>query len=82
MQIRLTGFLGMLFIVAALRPEASWSQVTPAVGWTPEIMLQVRRVGSVRPSPDGRRVVFTITGAVMTPVGVVPTTAVLPATGS
>lgn len=34
--------------------------------WTPELMLKVRRVGSVRPSPDGRRVAYTVAEAMMT----------------
>ncbi len=37
-----------------------------AEGWTPELMLKVRRVASVRPSPDGRRVAYTVAEAVMT----------------
>lgn len=37
-----------------------------AAAWTPELMLKVRRVGSVRPSPDGKRVAYTATSAVTT----------------
>ena len=32
--------------------------------WTPERHIQVRRVGDVQPSPDGKRVVFTVRQAV------------------
>ncbi|HLV81685.1 MAG TPA: phytanoyl-CoA dioxygenase family protein, partial [Chthonomonadaceae bacterium] len=34
--------------------------------WTPTLSLQVKGVGQVRPSPDGRRVAYTVTSAVMT----------------
>lgn len=34
--------------------------------WTPEEMMKVKSVGSVLPSPDGKRVLFTVTGPVMT----------------
>jgi dipeptidyl aminopeptidase/acylaminoacyl peptidase len=34
--------------------------------WTPELMMKVRTVGDVQPSPDGKRVVFTVRRAVMT----------------
>ncbi|HEV2862358.1 MAG TPA: S9 family peptidase [Pyrinomonadaceae bacterium] len=36
-------------------------------GWTPELMMKVRPVGPVRVSPDGRRVAYVVTDAVMTP---------------
>ena len=36
-------------------------------GWTPESMMKVRPVGPVRVSPDGRRVAYVVTDAVMTP---------------
>lgn len=35
--------------------------------WTPELQLKVRAVGSPRVSPDGKRVVYTVNDAVMTP---------------
>ena len=34
--------------------------------WTPELMMQVKRVADVRPSPDGQRTLFTVAEAVMT----------------
>jgi prolyl oligopeptidase len=34
-------------------------------GWTPQQMLQVKRVGGVYPSPDGKRVAYTVREAVM-----------------
>jgi dipeptidyl aminopeptidase/acylaminoacyl peptidase len=35
--------------------------------WTPELQLKVKAVGVPRVSPDGRRVVYTVNEAVMTP---------------
>jgi len=34
--------------------------------WTPELSIQIKRVGAVRASSDGKRVVYTVTGPVMT----------------
>jgi dipeptidyl aminopeptidase/acylaminoacyl peptidase len=34
--------------------------------WTPELMMQVKRVADVRPAPDGKRVLFTVAEPVMT----------------
>ncbi|MFC1539508.1 S9 family peptidase, partial [Candidatus Latescibacterota bacterium] len=39
---------------------------TLPTGWTPEEMMKVKDVGNVQVSPDGSRVVFTVTEAVMT----------------
>src|SRR6185437_12429079 len=36
-----------------------------AVGWTPELFVRVNAVGSVRVSPDGRRVVFAVSEALV-----------------
>ena len=38
----------------------------PAAEWAPELQMKVRTVGTPRVSPDGRRVVYTVTEAVMT----------------
>ncbi len=35
--------------------------------WTPELELKVKAVGAVRVSPDGKRVVFTVSSPVMAP---------------
>src|SRR5207237_3742507 len=35
--------------------------------WTPEMQLKLRAVGTPRVSPDGKRVVYTVSDAVMTP---------------
>src|SRR5262245_38500838 len=34
-------------------------------GWTPEAMLEVKQVGGVQVSPDGRRVAYVVRRAVM-----------------
>src|SRR5438067_11571488 len=36
-----------------------------APGWTPNDMIQVKRFGGVYPSPDGKRVAYSIREAVM-----------------
>ena len=38
---------------------------TSASSWTPELMMRIRRVSSVEPSPDGTRVAFVVGEAVM-----------------
>ncbi|HEV2883935.1 MAG TPA: S9 family peptidase [Pyrinomonadaceae bacterium] len=35
-------------------------------GWTPELEMKVKNVAAVRVSPDGRKVVYTVNGPVMT----------------
>src|SRR5262249_41818337 len=37
----------------------------PKVGWTPETLLKLKRIGGVYPSPDGKRVAYTVREAVM-----------------
>jgi len=65
-----------VLIAAALLLPAAWAargqaggpEVGPVVGpagWTPELMMRVRPVGPVRVSPDGRRVAYAVTDAVM-----------------
>src|SRR5262245_40325192 len=51
--------------VSSFASHAAAEEATPAA-WTPELMLKVRRVAGVRPSPDGRRVAYTVAEAVMT----------------
>ncbi len=36
-------------------------------GWTPELEMKVNAIGSVRVSPDGKKVVYTVNSSVMTP---------------
>jgi Tol biopolymer transport system component len=37
----------------------------PPAAWSPTLMMQVKRIGSVQVSPDGKRVVFAVREAVM-----------------
>ena len=56
-----------MFLLLALLEQTQFVQAEPVtVSWTPELMLTVRRVAHVRPSPDAKRVVYTIAEAVMT----------------
>src|SRR5262245_22272502 len=66
---RLRRAVGCIRAVIAL--VVAWFVTTQAVAaeppreWTPELMLQVKRVGSVQVSPDGRRVAFTVREAAL-----------------
>jgi dipeptidyl aminopeptidase/acylaminoacyl peptidase len=51
----------LLFLAAAAQAQSG----TPSPGWTPELSMQVKRVGSVVPSPDGQWVVYQVGTAVM-----------------
>ncbi|MBY0521897.1 MAG: S9 family peptidase [Gemmataceae bacterium] len=52
--------------LAALSVVASLASGQPAPAeWTPERMMQVKQVGGVQVSPDGKRVAFTVRQAVM-----------------
>ena len=48
-------------LACSLSPVA-WAQ---SAGWTPELAMQVKRVSHVRVSPDGKRVAFVVSQAVM-----------------
>ena len=50
-----------------LVPRAGFAQTAQPAGWTPELMMKVRPVGPVSVSPDGRRVAYVVTDAVMAP---------------
>ena len=60
-----------LRIVSSVIAAASLSFVSVGIahdeptGWTAELALQVKRVGSVEVSPDGARVAYTVSEAVM-----------------
>ena len=54
--------VAVLVLASAVRAQTS----VPAV-WTPELQVRVRAVGSPRVSPDGRRVVYTVSDPVTTP---------------
>jgi dipeptidyl aminopeptidase/acylaminoacyl peptidase len=57
----------LLCLVAApaATPGRQQQQGAPAA-WTPELQMKVKTVGTVRVSPDGRRVAYAVTDAVMT----------------
>jgi len=54
----------LLIAVAALAPTVP-AHANGQEKWTPEIAFKVKRVSSVRPSPDGKRVAFVVATAVM-----------------
>ena len=59
--------LTVLLLVAAMIEQPQTVQAeTPDTGWTPELMLKVRRIGHVRPSPILNRVAYTVAEAVLT----------------
>src|SRR5436305_14649006 len=43
------------------------AQTNAPTAWTPELQMKVKSVGSARVSPDGKRVMYTVVDAVMTP---------------
>ena len=55
--------VGIFLPAAAARLRAE-GPAQPA-GWTPALMMRVKRVGSVQVSPDGKQVVFAVRQAVM-----------------
>lgn len=54
-------------LLLAIAPATALGQEAPASGWTPELAMKVKNVGSVRVSPDGRKVVYTVNQALMAP---------------
>ncbi|MFL6256860.1 MAG: TolB family protein [Pyrinomonadaceae bacterium] len=46
---------------------AAAAQTGAPAAWTPELQLKVRGIASPRVSPDGRRVVYTVSDVVTTP---------------
>jgi dipeptidyl aminopeptidase/acylaminoacyl peptidase len=56
--------IGAVFLISsAAELQAAKPQIPAA--WTPSLMMQVRRIGSVQVSPDGKQIVFTVRQAVM-----------------
>src|SRR5262245_3912246 len=49
-----------LFAIIAIALFAFPAAAADAPGWTPNDMLRVKRFGSVVPSPDGRRVAYSV----------------------
>jgi len=56
-----------LFLLLAIAPATVLGQEASASGWTPELAMKVKSVGSVRVSPDSRKVVYTVNQALMGP---------------
>ena len=52
------------FAVSVQAAQAAQTEQSPGA-WTPELALQVKRVGAVVPSPDGQLVVYQVGTAVM-----------------
>ena len=55
-------FLGLVVLFAS-----GVTAQTSAAAWDPEMQLKVRAVGTPRVSPDGKRMVYTVSEAVTTP---------------
>ncbi len=55
--------LGFLAVLLFALPVLSQAQA----GWTPEQEMKVKTIGAVRVSPDGKRVAYTVSDAVMSP---------------
>jgi dipeptidyl aminopeptidase/acylaminoacyl peptidase len=65
MRRGVTSGLPAITLVALLAQGVHAGDVEPPRSWTPSLMMQVKRVGSVQVSPDGKRVAFTVRQAVM-----------------
>jgi dipeptidyl aminopeptidase/acylaminoacyl peptidase len=64
---RASSALVLAFLILMLQtPKAPARQgAPPGRAWTPELMMQVRQIGGVDISPDGKRVVYTARKALM-----------------
>ena len=64
---RASSALVLAFLILMLQtPKAPARQgAPPGRAWTPELMMQVRQIGGVDVSPDGKRVVYTARKALM-----------------
>lgn len=60
--LRLPGLAVFVLLLAAAAPA---QQPKAPTTWTPELMMQVKQVGHVQASPDGKLVVFTVRTPVM-----------------
>ncbi len=57
----------VLSVILLTTTDRSFGQQSTSPGWTPELAMKVKNVGVVRVSPDGRKVAYTVSQAVMTP---------------
>ena len=62
---QLVTLLCFVLLTTAALPLARAASDGPAA-WNPELMIKVNTIPAVRPSPDGKRVAFTVTEPVMT----------------
>jgi len=58
--------IALALAAAFAAPSASADGPAAPTAWTPELQMKVKTVGAVRVSPDGRRVAYAVTDAVMT----------------
>lgn len=69
-HICLCRMIVILFIITLMpflrdTPTVGQEIISQSKGWTPEEMMKVKGVSNVKVSPDGRRVVFTVTETIM-----------------
>jgi dipeptidyl aminopeptidase/acylaminoacyl peptidase len=64
-NFRLAALLVCLALALSVQARAFGDDKSPTT-WTPELMMKVKGVGSVRVSPDGRRVAYIVSQPVMT----------------
>lgn len=53
------------FLAAVAGSQLPAAEPTQPGGWTPELAMQVKRIGSVQVSPDGKQTAFTVRTSVM-----------------
>src|ERR1051325_945994 len=57
----------MKSLAAVLTLVVLFAAAASAQTWNPELQLKIKAVGTPRVSPDGKRMVYTVNEAVMTP---------------
>jgi dipeptidyl aminopeptidase/acylaminoacyl peptidase len=62
---QLNALLSFVLLTVAALPAVRAAGDSPTA-WTPELMLKVNTIPAVRPSPDGKKVAFTVSEPVMT----------------
>ena len=67
MHVRINTIPSRLAVTACLLfMTFTAAETSRAAGWTPEEMMKIRSLGNVAVSPDGKKVLFTVTEAIMT----------------
>src|SRR5712691_3028189 len=61
------GPIVVVLLALFLLPAIAFAQTNSPTAWTPELAMRVKGIGAVRVSPDGKKVAYTVSGAVMTP---------------